>query len=824
MARMWITGEAGEGWWEEELDPGGSASASKVDPVKKPATSTLAVDRPGTTEKTGVTDTAGMADDYGNISFQNGANMGPGQPGGGGNLAVQAPKMGATDTAGMADFQPPAPVTTPPPSYLDIESQLPYDAGPPPVTTPPVTTPPVTPPPATKTETGKGIGESSAKYQESPTNKGLDKEYTEIIGEEDINALIEKFESNIASGTVGDIPSLPTIKVTQEIDGKEVTSEEELIYGQERDPYTGGPSGLEGYGYIEKVPSVRPQTQEVDIFTHDETGESLSLAQLKRLEEFALSTTEDPHYGWDQNWSDVKWMDMMRTRGVPNWTHSVETLVTETPVLDQFGKQTFDEKFVITAATQAAGAAYERSLELLDIQRDFVQKQQASVNQYEREKLFEEFRMEIRDKYSEIEQERANTQADLDREDRQSFEFLQEGRGQRFVKSEREASQEYQDEVREWEKQTAKDIADYEREQNITFNESERAAIDEWEKQKFEREFAARSEFETDERKATQTWQDEQRVAEEDFRRTEAQLDRDLTTDERVASENWQRTLQLDLDLGRREHEERMYALRADADRQAAEVANQRQLDMQTIQNSVDSYEALLGRNFKTGEREAAEAYATAASALENTRRVVEREDMQTFTSGERIAGQEFQTEERATERAWQEQEADLTRQFQTLRDTTDFNRTSLLESARLGIADATSPEGIARAVELANTARDREKTLAALDVIERIASNPQAAFALSNSGLLGALGTEFGLDLSFIGEMTGTQSVLSGNLLPPASDFARMPIDQQRAQLNAISAATGVSPEDIRLEIIRRAQGGGLATGSDAYATRVTV
>ena len=822
MARRWITGEGGEGYWEEIPE--------KKKPAPKPATSTLTVDRPDTTDDYEKNPTS--------ISFQNGGNMGAAQPGNGGNLAVQAPAMGATDTAGFANFQPPAPVTTPPvttppvttdptqgsgsskvmASYLDpvpttdkadIESQLPYDAGP-------------------KTETGKKLGELDYEYRKSykdfiasPTNQGIDKEYKEIIGEEDINALIRKFESNITSGTVGNVPSLPTIKVTA-ADGTE--TQEELIYGQERDPYTGGPSGLEGYGYIEKVPSVRPQTQEVDIFTHDETGESLSLAQLKRLEEFALSTTEDPHYGWDQNWSDVKWMDMMRTRGVPNWTHSVETLVTETPVLDQFGKQTFDEKFVITAATQAAGAAYERSLELLDIQRDFVQKQQASVNQYEREKLFEEFRMEIRDKYSEIEQERANTQADLDREDRQSFEFLQEGRGQRFVKSEREASQEYQDEVREWEKQTAKDIADYEREQNITFNESERAAIDEWEKQKFEREFAARSEFETDERKATQTWQDEQRVAEEDFRRTEAQLDRDLTTDERVASENWQRTLQLDLDLGRREHEERMYALRADADRQAAEVANQRQLDMQTIQNSVDSYEALLGRNFKTGEREAAEAYATAASALENTRRVVEREDMQTLTSGERIAGQEFQTEERATERAWQEQEADLTRQFQTLRDTTDFNRTSLLESARLGIADATSPEGIARAVELANTARDREKTLAALDVIERIASNPQAAFALSNSGLLGALGTEFGLDLSFIGGMTGTQSVLSGNLLPPASDFARMPIDQQRAQLNAISAATGVSPEDIRLEIIRRAQGGGLATGSDAYATRVTV
>ena len=133
MPRRWISlGEEGSdagGYWYEW-------GTTKEEPEKKkpakPATSTLTVERPET------------ADDP-NLNLQNGANMGSAQPGGGGNLAVQTPEMGATDT-GMADFQPPAPVTTPPPtqgsgsskvmaSYLDpvpttdkkarIESQLP---------------------------------------------------------------------------------------------------------------------------------------------------------------------------------------------------------------------------------------------------------------------------------------------------------------------------------------------------------------------------------------------------------------------------------------------------------------------------------------------------------------------------------------------------------------------------------------------------------------------------------------------------------------------------------------------------------------------------
>ena len=194
MARRWITGEGGEGWWEEEKT--GKKVASKVDPVKKPATSTLTVDRPDTTDDYGKNPTS--------ISFQNGGNMGSAQPGGGGNLTVQAPAMGATDTAGFANFQPPAPVTTPPvttppvttdptqgsgsskvmASYLDpvpttdkagIESQLPYDAGP-------------------KTETGKKLGQldyrhrnSYKDYVASPTNQGIDKEYEEKIGEEAVS-------------------------------------------------------------------------------------------------------------------------------------------------------------------------------------------------------------------------------------------------------------------------------------------------------------------------------------------------------------------------------------------------------------------------------------------------------------------------------------------------------------------------------------------------------------------------------------------------------------------------------------------------------------
>ena len=97
------------------------------------------------------------------------------------------------------------------------------------------------------------------------------------------------------------------------------------------------------------MPAVRPQTQEVDTYTHVETGESLSLAQLREHPDFASEKR------WDPNLSDHQWMKQMEDQGVTDWAHSVETQTVQTPVLDQFGAQAFDEKFVITAATQAAG-------------------------------------------------------------------------------------------------------------------------------------------------------------------------------------------------------------------------------------------------------------------------------------------------------------------------------------------------------------------------------------------------------------------------------------------------------------------------------------
>ena len=220
MARRWITGEAGEGYWEEEKTK--KKVASKVAPVK-----TLGVARPETTDAFGEQ----------GPTLQNGGNMGAAQPGNGGNLTVQAPAMGGTDLASLESpttTTPPAPpVTTEPTrqvsggkvmgSYLEpdtsvkdsIEAQVPYQAGP-------------------KTETGKKLGELDYEYRKSyqehinsPTVKGIDKEYKEIIGEEDINALIRKFEINITSGTVGNVPSLPTIEVEND---EGVTTQEELIY------------------------------------------------------------------------------------------------------------------------------------------------------------------------------------------------------------------------------------------------------------------------------------------------------------------------------------------------------------------------------------------------------------------------------------------------------------------------------------------------------------------------------------------------------------------------------------------------------------------
>ena len=118
MARRWITGEGGEGYWEEEKTKKKVASKvqQKVDPEKNPATWDL-INRPERPVST-----VGRGDQ--GPALQNGANMGAAQPGNGNNLAVQAPThLGFQDSAlispstmgaTVTKWEPPATVTKPP--------------------------------------------------------------------------------------------------------------------------------------------------------------------------------------------------------------------------------------------------------------------------------------------------------------------------------------------------------------------------------------------------------------------------------------------------------------------------------------------------------------------------------------------------------------------------------------------------------------------------------------------------------------------------------------------------------------------------------------
>ena len=82
MARRWITGEAGGGHWEED---------KKKKTAAKPAPKIIARPEPEVITTTQGPSLVGTDDP--NLNLQNGANMGAGQPGGGGNMSVHTPNL-----------------------------------------------------------------------------------------------------------------------------------------------------------------------------------------------------------------------------------------------------------------------------------------------------------------------------------------------------------------------------------------------------------------------------------------------------------------------------------------------------------------------------------------------------------------------------------------------------------------------------------------------------------------------------------------------------------------------------------------------------------
>jgi hypothetical protein len=203
--------------------------------------------------------------------------------------------------------------------------------------------------------------------------------------------------------------------------------------------------------------------------------------------------------------------------------------------------------------------------------------------------------------------------------------------------------------------------------------------------------------------------------------------------------------------------------------------AQQASVDAAKLVADAKLEETRLGREFTTDEREAYQAYQDIVRTGEYGTQaftISEREAGEAITQYENDLNRKLTTSEREAVNAFQLLENEKTRsaartnqenqqafaadenrrteKFNIRRDELRFEQESKLESARTGIADATSEEGIARAVELANEARSLERTMAMIDVIEQISASGLGR-QLSESGLLEQLGDQFGVDMSFL-------------------------------------------------------------------------
>jgi hypothetical protein len=133
----------------------------------------------------------------------------------------------------------------------------------------------------------------------------------------------------------------------------------------------------------------------------------------------------------------------------------------------------------------------------------------------------------------------------------------------------------------------------------------------------------------------------------------------------------------------------------------------------------------------------------------------------------------------------------------------------------RLGISSATTQAGIDEAVQMRKDAELLDRTKVAIDILSRISSDPIFLRHIQQSDMLTQLGQELGYDFGFMSQGPGDLAALGqvGDLIH-LSDFEAMPVDQRSTYLYDLSAQINVQPGEIRGEIIRRAQGGGLGAG----------
>ncbi len=270
-----------------------------------------------------------------------------------------------------------------------------------------------------------------------------------------------------------------------------------------------------------------------------------------------------------------------------------------------------------------------------------------------------------------------------------------------------------------------------ERESGQTFSEGERLAIQRY--QNFVRE-------------DQQGFTASQQVDQQTFTRLENDLSRKLTTSEREAVNAFQATQNeatRNASTIDREDQQRFTAGENQLSRTQADTTREDQQRFTEAENRI-------GRQFSTTEREAIQAFQSTESQLGRDASILNQENQQAFQSGENQLNRTQADKDREDQQSFAADENRRTESFNIRRDELRFEQESKLESARTGIANATSEEGIARAVELANEARSLERTMAMIEVIEQISASGLGR-QLSESGLLEQLGDQFGVDMSFL-------------------------------------------------------------------------
>lgn len=693
MARIWVTGEGGEGHWEE--------TKSKIDvkPIGDTTETGLAVNRPKQ-----------PAEDDPNLNLQNGANSGTGTDlgsGGGGGLGG-ADATGGDGGLGDVDFSDL-------PSFEDR------------------------------------LGEGEAQRREAASSGFVDRKGNAITDQATVDAIQQILQTdgsltkeeavrihtfNTANGITGGGSADPAGDLASSTDA----SDADLSNAGEEESYEfGGVTSADGKrttvgdsgGTSASFSTSGTFNYDgVEVFNYDEITKLLTAAQGggalgdiisnynakieagdPDLPSILIEDTnpESDTFGQKVDTDVAFGTDVYKNQGWGYYT----TKELESPVVDSYGdpvlddsgnpviETTYQEEFVIDGESMKAGLIYDRLIENFDNMQRFAQNAALATDASARDLLIRQEMARVEDQYASQRQAVAHFNA-LDvisaqqggqeelQKASQNFANNQRILQQNFSQDERDAIQRWQEEQRTGETGTQ------------SFTTSERLAIQEWQSLQRTGE-GGTQEFQTGERVASQDEAERIREIEAGIRELEISSGRTFTTDERKAIQAFQVSRE--------------------------EISRSQQLEDQRT-----------GQAFATGERQAGETFSAGQADINRG-----------FVAGESELGREAASARQEDTQEFEGEQARLSENFQIRRDEIRFDMDSRLESARLGIADATSDEGIQQAVKLAQEARDLERTMAAVDIVERIALNPAMKRSLEQSGVLAALEEEFGIDLSFV-------------------------------------------------------------------------